>query len=49
MAATILRDKLKREIESAIKELKSALGDPELIGWVGQSKESIQKLIEELS
>ena len=48
MASTILRDKLKREVESAIKELKEAQNDPEHIDWIGKTKEKIQEVIESL-
>lgn len=47
MAATILRDKLKNEINSAISSLKEAIVDQETADWFG-GKENILELIKEL-
>jgi hypothetical protein len=48
-AETILRDKLKNEIASAIIHLKEVSETPDAMEWFGSSKEDINKLIKELS
>lgn len=49
LAETILRDKLKNEIASAIIHLKEVSETPDAMEWFGSSKEDINKLIKELS
>lgn len=48
MAATLLRDKLKNEIYSAIIHLKDALQDQNALEWFGSTEEEVKLLIEEL-
>jgi hypothetical protein len=47
MASTILRDKLKNEIASALMHLREAIVDQETADWFG-GKENILTLIKEL-
>lgn len=48
MASTLLRNKLKHEIYSAIIHLKDILTDENAIEWSGSTEEEIKKLIKEL-
>lgn len=48
LAETILRDKLKNEINSALMHLKDMLPDEEMLDWHG-GRDRVLKLIEELS
>lgn len=48
LAQTILRDKLKREIQSAIMELQDIKKDQEALDWFGHTAEEIDNLIKEL-
>lgn len=48
MAATLLRDKLKNEINGAIMHLQDVLKDKDALDWFGSTKEDIEKLIKEL-
>jgi hypothetical protein len=44
-----LRDKLKREIHTAVIHLKDALAEQDVLDWLGNTRENIEKIIEELS
>lgn len=48
MASTLLRDKLKNEIYSAIIHLKDILTDEHAIEWSGSTEEELKQLIKEL-
>ena len=49
LAKTILRDKLKREIDGAIMHLKDTTEYPDAIEWMGTNVKEINKLIKDLS
>ena len=49
MASTLLRDKLKRELHTAIIHLQDTLAEQDALNWLGKTREDIEKLIEELS
>jgi hypothetical protein len=48
MAQTIVRDKLKREIDHAISHLTDTMEHEEALDWLNKSKEDLQTLIKEL-
>jgi hypothetical protein len=48
LAQTILRDKLKRELQSAINNLEDIAKDQESLDWFNHTDEEIKKIIEEL-
>lgn len=48
MASTLLRNKLKHEINHAIVHLNDALKDDDALEWLGATKEDILSLIKEL-
>lgn len=48
LAETILRDKLKREIDGAIMHLNDVLDDEEALDFIGWNRENILSMIEEL-
>jgi hypothetical protein len=48
MASTLLRDKLKHEINGAIVHLKDVLEDQDALEWIGSTKEKIEALLKEL-
>lgn len=45
MAATLLRDKLRNEINGAIMYLKNIFEDDEALEWLGHKQEHIKNLI----
>jgi hypothetical protein len=45
LAQTILRDKLKRELQSAVMDLQDAIKDSDRLDWYGRSVEEIQDMI----
>jgi hypothetical protein len=49
MASTILRDKLKRELDSAVMSLKDAITNPESLEWLGITQKDAEKLIKKIS
>jgi hypothetical protein len=49
MASTLLRDKLKRELHTAVIHLKDALAEQDVLDWLMHTREDIEKLVEELS
>lgn len=49
MAQTLLRDKLKKEINFAINHLTDTMEYQEALDWMAKSKEDLQKLIKELA
>lgn len=48
MASTLLRDKLKNELRSAISSLEAMLDDQETLDWFGHTAEELAKFIKEL-
>lgn len=48
LAETILRDKLKNELRSAVMHLKDAMEDEHALEWFSTTKENIEELIERL-
>lgn len=48
MALTLLRDKLKHEVNHAIIHLKDTLDNKEALEWFGSTKKEINSLIKEL-
>lgn len=48
MASTLLRDKLKHEINHAIVHLNDVVKDDDALEWFGATKEQIQELIKYL-
>ena len=46
MAATLLRDKLRNEINGAIMHLKNICEDDEALEWLGLNPEHIKNMIE---
>jgi hypothetical protein len=46
MAATLLRDKLRNEINGAIMHLKNICEDDEALEWLGHNPEHVKNLIE---
>ncbi len=48
MASTLLRNKLKHEINYAIVHLNDALKDDDALEWLGATKEQVQELIKYL-
>lgn len=48
MASTLLRDKLKNEINSAIMHLKDTVDNKDALEWLGTTKKEINNLIKEL-
>ena len=48
MASTLLRDKLKREMNEAITHLQDVILDEDALDWFGKSKEDVEELIKEL-
>jgi hypothetical protein len=49
MASTLLRDKLKRELQGVAMHLENVLIDEEALNWLGKSKENVEELIKELT
>jgi hypothetical protein len=47
-AETMLRNKLKREIQEAITHLKDVLTDADALEWFGSDKEKVYSLINKL-
>lgn len=48
MASTVLRDKLKRELNKAIIHLNDVLKDKDALDWLGKTKEEIEKTIKDI-
>lgn len=48
LAETILRDKLRNELNTAIISLKDALGNQDALDWLNQTEEEVKSLIKEL-
>lgn len=48
MASTLLRNKLKHEIDAAIVHLNDALNDDNALEWFGVTKDEVKALIKEL-
>lgn len=48
MAHTLLRDKLKRELDSAVMSLKDAITNPESLEWLGITQKDAEKLIKKI-
>jgi len=48
MAMTILRDKLKNEIKSAIVALEDMVGNQDALDWVNKKEEEVKNIIKEI-
>lgn len=48
LAETILRDKLRNELNTAIISLKDVLGNQDALDWFNQTEEEVKNLIKEL-
>ena len=48
LASTILRDKLQRELDSAIMDLNDRIKDEYALEWLNKTEQEIKQLVEEL-
>lgn len=49
MASTLLRDKLKRELNEAVISLKDAITNPESLEWLNITESEAKELIKKIS
>jgi hypothetical protein len=49
MASTLLRDKLKRELDAAVMSLKDAITNPESLEWLNITESEAKELIKKIS